>query len=235
VHETPQQACIAVEDIAVPVLVALAEAVEATLDDEDIGPMTPRWRAIESDPVMAVAFRKMLVRRRRYATDFQHIHEIVSRRLIVACEAIIEALPPSCLGDWDEDGASFEVPLIELLEDPAGLIDQLIYFPYDDDTLRLDLFEGVRAAYSQNLVIASGLPPSTNPVGNEHRLVLASAQRNKSPAELVDLYLAGTPFAPLMELPVPFSIPEEAVNRRGKLPPISGRSASKNDPLSLRL
>ena len=100
--------------------------------------------------------------------------------------------------------------MIELLEDPAEFISALFVAPYTDDTLRLDLFAGIRATYARNIVAASGLAPTVNPVGNEHRLVGPSEQRNKSPQELADMYLAGTPFRPLLELPIPFRIPEEA-------------------------
>ena len=62
----------------VPILTALHGAVESVFEDEDIGPFEPRWNAIESDPSIAVEFRKVVARRQRYATDFAHIHGLIT-------------------------------------------------------------------------------------------------------------------------------------------------------------
>jgi hypothetical protein len=155
-----------------PILVGLCEASEEFFRAEDIEPFEPRWETIDGDAAMGVQFRKMVARRRRYAADFPRMH------------GIIEALPESCFRDWGDEPPSFEVPLIELVEDPALLIEQLMLFPYTDDTLRLDLFEGLRGVYARNLVVATGLPPDADPKVNEHKLIMPSRQKNKSPAEL---------------------------------------------------
>lgn len=190
---------------------AMNAAADDVIDDEDIGPITPRWPAIDGDAKVAVEFRKLVARRKRYALDFEHMHGLVCGQLQLALDSLIEALPPSALYDEETDGAaSFEVPLVELLEDPADLIERFLLFPYTDETLRLDLFAGLRGVYQRNLVAASGLPPTFNPVGQDHRIKSPSEQRNMTPAELVDAYLTGTPFRPLLEAPVPFHVPEEA-------------------------
>jgi hypothetical protein len=195
---------------AIPLLVELCEASEILFNDEDIGDVTPSWDAIHADPATAVGFRQMLVRRRRYASDFTRIHGILAGQMREAYQALIDALPESCLRQWDAENPSFEVPLVELLEDPAAVVEALILLPYTDDTLRLDLFAGLRAVYARNLVAAAGLPPTADPVDNQHKLIMPSAQKRKSPGELVDLYLRGTPFTGVLEFPVPFHIPEES-------------------------
>lgn len=190
---------------------AMNAAAEDVIGDEDINAIEPRWSLIDSDASVAVGFRKIMERRKRYASNFDFMHGLVCGQLEIALDALIDALPASCLYDEDADGSpSFEVPLIELLDDPAGLIEQFLLFPYTDDTLRLDLFAGLRSVYTRNFVAASGLPPTFDPVGQEHRIKVPSAQTHATPAELVDMYLAGTPFRPLLETPVPFHVPEEA-------------------------
>lgn len=195
---------------AVPILVSLDEAAEALFRAEGIGPIKPIWPAIEGDVSVGVEFRQMLARRRRYAADFNRLHGIVTGQLQAACEAVIEALPESCFRDWDRESPSFEVPLIELVDRPADLVQHLLLFPYDDETMRLELFLSLRERYATNLLVASGFPPDANIHELQHRLIVPTRQTKKTPAELVEMYLSGTPFASLMEMPVPFHVPEEA-------------------------
>ncbi|MDQ0466227.1 hypothetical protein QO010_004020 [Caulobacter ginsengisoli] len=195
---------------ALPILVSLCEAAEALFRAESIGPIKPIWPAIESDVSVGVEFRRMLARRRRYAADFNRLHGIVTGQLGAACDALIEALPESCFRDWDQENPSFEVPLIELVDRPADLVQHLLLFPYDDETMRLELFLSLRERYATNLLVASGFPPDANIHELSHRLIIPTRQTKKTPAELVEMYLSGSPFASLMELPVPFHVPEEA-------------------------
>ncbi|UTP39771.1 type IV secretion system DNA-binding domain-containing protein [Phenylobacterium sp. LH3H17] len=192
-----------------PVVQAICEATEDILRLENVGPIEPIWPAIEGDTAVAVDFRKMVARRRRYAADYTHIHGVVTDRLKDAYRAIFRALPLSCFGEWPEDGSAFEVPLIELVDDPAQFVQDLYLFAYDDDTFRLDLFRRLRDAYTRNILVASGFAPDANAVELTNRLIAPTRQKNKTPAELVELYLRGTPFAALLELPVPFHMPDE--------------------------
>lgn len=192
------------------VLVALADATDTILRAEAIGDIVPTWTAIEGDMSVAVEFRQTLAHRRRYAADFTYVHGVMKRQLAVAYDAVFEALPESCFGSWDAAKESFEVPLIELVENPAELVERLILSAYDDDTMRLGLFQQLRDFYATRLLVASGLPPDANPHEHASRLIMPTRQKPKPPREYVDLYLSGTPFADLLELPVPFHIPEEA-------------------------
>lgn len=194
---------------AAPVVMALWDATEAIFRAEQVGPIEPIWPTIEGDAVVAVNFRKLLARRRRYAADYAHTHGLITTQLREACRHLFEALPESCFAAWPEDGSSFEVPLIELVEDPAALIEQLFIFPYTDETMARELFLELRERYTTNLLVASGFPPDTNAHEVQHKLVMPTLQRGKSPSELVDLYLGGTPFAQVLALPVPLHMPDE--------------------------
>lgn len=194
---------------AAPIMLALWDVVEAIFRAENVGPIEPIWQAIESDALVAVNFRNLLARRRRYAADFRHTHGLVTNQLAEACRHVFDALPDSCFREWPDDGSAFEVPLIELVDDPAPLIERLVIFPYTDETMARELFLELRERYTTNLLVASGFPPDTNPHEVSQKLIVPTRQRDKTPAELVDMYLAGTPFAKVLELPVPLHIPEE--------------------------
>jgi hypothetical protein len=115
----------------VPILSALHAAAERIFEDEDIGPFEPRWNAIVSDAALAVEFRKVIARRRRCATDFDRIQGMITGPLLSVVHRLVERLPESCFwrpGDGDA-AVSFEVPPIELLEDPAEFIGALFVAP----------------------------------------------------------------------------------------------------------
>lgn len=193
---------------ATPILVALSEATETILSAEDIDPLEAVWPAIESDVAVASGFRQMLIRRRRWATDFERMDAIARERFLAMYNTLFNALPEACFGPWTEREDAFGVPLIELLDRPAEAIEALILFPYDNDTLRFDMFLRLRERFTINMLVASGFRPDDNIHERQDRLVMPPAQRGKSPTELARLYLSGTPLLEVLELPVPFHIPE---------------------------
>jgi Type IV secretion-system coupling protein DNA-binding domain len=191
-----------------PISVAFSGAIDDLLQAEDVGELEPDWTVVSGDVAVASEMRSMLVRRRRWAGDFQRMQRAFRERALIAWRVFLEALPQSCYELWDDSANSFEVPLIELLDDPADLIDSLVLFPYSDDTLRYDLFLKYRQILVRNMLVASGLPPDANPHAHSHRIVRPPDQRGKSARDLAELYLAETPFASLFELPVPFHLPQ---------------------------
>ena len=195
---------------ATPVLIALAEATYDVLAAEDINAIEPSWRAVEEDMAIAIEFRRMVVRRKRWAADFERMFGIVKRQIVAGYDAFMGVLPEFCFGDWGAEGEGvFEVPLLELLDDPIRAIEVFLLFPYDDETLRFDLFLEFRHVLERNLAVASGYAPNTR-LTNEDRVLGPREHKIKNPAELADLYLAGTPYRKVLDLPVPFHIPDEA-------------------------
>ena len=195
---------------ALPILIALADATEDILLAEDIQAAEAMWHAIENDVEVASNFRQMLVRRKRWAANFEQMTGIARARFLAAYEALFHALPEAGFGSWRETEDAFGVPLVELLESPADAIHQLMLFPYDDDTMRLGLFLRLREQLATNMLVASGFRPDDNIHERADRLVPPQAQKGKSPSELARMYLAGTPLLTVLELPVPFHIPDEA-------------------------
>ena len=195
---------------AAPIRVALIEATFDMLWAEDFAPMTPAWPAIEGDMSTAIEFRQMLERRRRWAVDFDRLFGIAERNLLAAYGNFISQLPEGCLGDWPDDGErGLEVPLIELLEDPAGLVEEVLRVAYNPDAEAAELFLELKDFFKRNFLIASGYPPDQDRSDRPYKLIFPRDQRDKSAAAIADLYLAGTPFRPLLDLPVPFDVPDE--------------------------
>ena len=87
------------------ITLALAEAVEEVLWREEIGEVEVDWALVAEDVGEAVRFREMMGRRRRWATDFDRMSAAFRRQMSVACDAVLEGLPPSCFRDWEVDGA----------------------------------------------------------------------------------------------------------------------------------
>ena len=67
-----------------PIRTGLIEATFDLLWAEDFAPLTPAWRAIEGDMSIAIEFREMIERRRRWAVDFDRQFGIVKRHLLTA-------------------------------------------------------------------------------------------------------------------------------------------------------
>ena len=195
---------------AVPLLVSTCVAIETLLRSEDIIALEPEWEVIDGDVAVGVAVRQMLTRRRRWAANFDQMFGISRRGLLAGFGELYESLPGPCFGDWDEQSEAFGVPLAELLEKPDEVIERLFLMPYDDDAMRFELFLKLRERFATNLLVASGFRPDDNIHERSDRLILPTRQKNKSPAELARMYFAGTPFLDLLELPVPFTIPEGA-------------------------
>jgi hypothetical protein len=191
----------------VPISVAFSNAIDGLLQAEDIEELQPDWGVVAADVGVASEMREMLVRRRRWSADFKRMHAIFRERVLIAWRVFLNALPESCYDPSTDSEGSFEVPLVELIDDPADLINSLIAFAYSDDTLRYDLFEKYRVALVGNLLVASGLPRDANPHEYAHRLLRPPDQTRMSARQLVEAYLGGTPFADVFELPVPFRIP----------------------------
>lgn len=192
-----------------PLLVEIACVADRLLELEDTEPFALNWAAIEGDASVALQARQMMARRKRWAFDYDRMIGVFRRQLLSGFIALAEALPESCYPGWDpNENSAFTVPLVSLLEQPAEAIERLMLALYDDDTMRLELFVRVRERLATNLLVASGFSPTTNIHDVTDRLVMPTRQKAKSQTELVDLYLAGTPFEELLNLPVPFRVPD---------------------------
>ncbi|MDR6624837.1 type IV secretion system DNA-binding domain-containing protein [Caulobacter segnis] len=189
-------------------MMAMLKATSDLLDLEEIGPIEPLWPLIESDMSAAVDFRRMTAHRLRWAREFDARHMLLRTHLLPVWRYIQENLPERCF-DENAGDALFEIPLIELIDRPAILIEHLTRFTYAADLTRAGLFTNLRQRLERNLLVASGMPATASLTSAKQRLVWPGAARDLSPTELSERYLAGTPFTQLLEMPVPFQVNEE--------------------------
>lgn len=193
-----------------PILIALADAFYELYHAEAVGPLEANWTAVENNIEAAMEVREMLPRRRRWAADFGTMHAAWKNIVLTATSELFSVLPEACFGRTDgQRGDTFEVPLIDLLDDPALVVDRLFMLPYADDSFRLDLFKHQRELCATNLLIASGFQGNENIAEVQHRLVRAPLQKKMTGAELARVYLRGSPFQSLLDAPVPFRIPDD--------------------------
>ena len=191
-----------------PILGALISTAAALLVLEDLGPLEVDWSILRDDALATINFEQMLARRRRWAGDFEGTLGAFASAFGAAIETLMTSLPDSCFAEPAADTAAFEVPLIDLVDQPGQAIEVQIFSCYDADCLNRDLFHRLRELIQRNLAIASGLPPGGDIQKDLKKLVLPTRQKDKPRAELADLYLRGTPFRALMDRAIPFSLPD---------------------------
>lgn len=188
----------------------LCDATSAMLWDEHIGAVSPVWSVLDNDIGEAVYFRKYLQRRRRWAADYDATFGVVRQRFLALYGVIFGALPEACFERHDNLAGGLEVPLIELLDRPAEMIEALYSFPYGDEIMRRELFVPLREQIVSNIMVASGFQPDADWEAVQHRLKHAHDLKGKTGTELADLYLRHTPLRAILEFPVPFAVPEQS-------------------------
>lgn len=186
---------------------ACTEVIRALLLWEDIGDVDIDWGAVDADPAAGVAVRQMLARRRRWAIDTGGNLAAFAKALQPVFGELVAALPEAEVGAGKTSLS--EVPLIELAEHPAELVERLLFAPYDADGVSRELFQRLRAVLERNLKAASGLPPSTDVRAQAHKLVLPSRQKDRSAAQLAEAYLGATPLGVFAETAIAFQVNDE--------------------------
>ena len=182
---------------------AAKDAVARLLLWEEVGRLDVDWDTLSADPTTALRFRQMLVRRRLWAQDTAKMTDAFRGGVRAALGPVLHGLAGQAT--TDKTGVVFDVPLIELLENPVTVVEGMTFAPYRADALDRGLFERLRSTIERNLLTASGQPPTAD-IRTAKRLIAPAHQRDKSAAELADLYLTGTPLRSLLEAPVPFSV-----------------------------
>lgn len=126
------------------------------------------------------------------------ISELLVSTIATVSGGIIQSIPP--LAD-----SAFVVPLISVLSDRHDVVDRLIGTISASELFDVGLFAGVQQRIYENMCIFSGVPLG---VASKKPLI-AAKDADLPPEELVDTYLAGTPFQDLLLTPIPFALPEE--------------------------
>jgi hypothetical protein len=158
------------------------------------------------------------------AKQYFHAHE---DRLIAEFKEGLERLfkvltygVPQTLGP-----SPFNVPMMNALNEPNLLIDRLYGIICDQKYIDIGLFSELRECAYANLCRASNVVPHS-----EHKRPLKHAMDQSEPlAELVDTYLAGTPFVPYLTAPIPLKLTYE--DRFSHMHVVGGSGAGKTQLL----
>jgi len=158
------------------------------------------------------------------AKQFFHAHE---KRLIAEVqdglarffEVLTHGLPQT-LGP-----SPFSVPMMGALDETRLLIDRLYNIACDDTFVSLGLFTDLREQLYANLCRASNVVPQS-----EHKKPLRHAMDRDEPlSDLVDIYLADTPFALYLNSPIPLRLTYE--DRFSHMHVVGGSGAGKTQLL----
>lgn len=128
----------------------------------------------------------------------------------------------------DAAKSPMHIPLISLLCNPKECIQKLLVTFIDDlngDPPKHFAFAATREQLFKNLLAASGLT-NEQARATPHRVVLPEAS-DLAPRECARVYLAHTPFVPLLEKHVPFAIPRRAYNEHGAVFARSGHGKTQ--------
>ncbi|MEQ1652011.1 MAG: hypothetical protein ABL897_05965, partial [Hyphomicrobium sp.] len=172
-------------------------------------------RSLVSNAAYGVPLRRKLNELEPYLVHEDRIRDIFLERMCsIATSVIDEHLPLAAFGDAEDPSdvkrSLFTVPLISLMADAKAFgtaIVQIVFQDSDDGfdpALSLAL-AATRQQVSLNILSASGLTPE-QAAANPTKIIGPQASELNG-IELVEAYLAHTPFAAFAKSPVPFSIP----------------------------
>lgn len=181
------------------IIEAMLDTTEILLEADGIGEVpTIDW----SRPMgmeEGVRLRNHLRTQKRFLGDAEYMYGLWRTAINECLNTYISALPHSAYDDRtddDEDTASLSAELIDLMPQPAHVIEALIYAFFTEELSNAGLFENIRERLNNKYDTASGVTPTE--------------AKKLTPHELVKTYLADTPLAPLFAPRISFTLPEEA-------------------------
>jgi hypothetical protein len=141
---------------------------------------------------------------RVYISHFSNPHLLLTLTAAAFLESLYEfirALPPSILISWDEFAeewddlppTSFRVPLTDVTGHPGSLITTILLPFYSPGVVDNDLFVRLRAHMNERVDQIGYMPENYR----------------GSPAEVLDTYVARTPFERVFSAEVPLQLPQE--------------------------
>lgn len=188
---------------------ALVHIIDHLLSFDALTGLPEAPAADRLSPEEGVALRSRLWRLLRSIEDWDRLSGLWRDKIVILFSGIHECLPRSALKQSAADAPTVSVPLIDLVEDPADVVERTVATMYDDDITLAHLFEDVREQLERNLCAVSGIPFERRGE-NTKALVLPTKYHAKSNADVVDTYLHNTPLARLFDVPLPFTIPTPA-------------------------
>jgi hypothetical protein len=184
-----------------PLLEVLERCQKAVIAQESTVVSFPDidWDRAKLSMKEQVDLRRFLRAKQHFLANEDTVVDLFLRALCNLFAGILMELPT-----FDEDKASLTVPLISLLHKPGEAVAKTVGTVTTEPLIDAGLFTALRQSFYENMCRASGVVPY-----EETRRPLVYADESElKPEELVNVYLAGTPFLDLFKIPVPFVLPE---------------------------
>lgn len=158
-----------------------------------------------------VDLRTYLKRKERFLANPDHLLVEWRSPVVGAIAGILKCLPATLFkDDWDDpdpiptDGPT--VPLSDLLDNTAEMIERLLATFTSDLVLKADVFPELREQFDRRACVASGVEWCER-FETKRKFVPPSLYKLQQPAMLAATYLDGTPWKTFLDTRVPLSIP----------------------------
>ena len=156
-----------------------------------------------------VALRNYLERKRHFLLYAPDIIELWCDRFVDMWVALFKHLPDRMFKADAESRGSFDLstPVVDLLDQPALAVENLLGALSHDDIEQHALFEPLITTINDNLFNASGIRYEDRGTSRKP-LILPTKSREPAP-HLPEIYLSGTPFLKIFEAEVSIDVPDE--------------------------
>lgn len=151
--------------------------------------------------------RRDLRRKQQFLEDADHRFDTGMDAIAQLMAAYLDAVP-----EWPEPSTTttelaLQTRLVDLMERPARLIEATIGTLFDRALTDDDLFKTVRGSLEWNALTASGIEPINR--NSSKPIVLPTNFKSEDPDELIEAYLARTPFEDIFRAPLPLAITDD--------------------------
>ena len=161
-----------------------------------------------------VPLKHFLERKRRLFENTDALFGTACSTIETIFAEIVHALPttpmPVSTSGTHAGTLNFSVMLVDVIHDPAAAIERAIRSIFDKSIVDADLFHDLRGQLHHNLLVASGIDPRDKKAWSRTIMMPTDSRTKKTAQELVDTYLAYTPFHDFFAASIPFVVPQQS-------------------------
>ena len=157
-----------------------------------------------------VLLRKKLRRSEHMLKNHQHLKAQWKEDTTSTLTAMATALRKGVwsANEYNSVGTVLRAPLIECVDDAPLLIEDIVLSMHGTDTATAGLYEDLRAQVENNLLIAHGIDPNDRH-NTKPQALFPTQERTFPPTELVQRYLADTPYEAALTTDISLHLPRE--------------------------
>jgi len=191
-----------------PLAMALKELTWQLLQEDKIFYGMPEIDEFDHlDIDRAVALRTLLAGKEKILGRFSHYEDLWRATAIKLVGGVLHYLPPTAFDDDAVGDSAFTIKVIDICDTPGELIERITGTVATEEMGQAGLFSETGLQLERNAADTIGMTRE-KAIELGRRPVYASDATGKTPRELVETYLAGTPFFDLFATDLPFAIPE---------------------------